>query len=79
MKAGGDNRPVQRVNSIPLGSGDPALRWPAILGIVLGGLLLLSLCGATFARRRTRRLYRVRPSACAAWHCSCEATRDLVR
>ena len=36
-------------------------RWPAILGIVLGGLLVASLCGGVFARKRTRRLYGVRP------------------
>ena len=36
-------------------------RWPAILGIVLGGLLTLSLCGGVFARKRTGRLYGVRP------------------
>ena len=41
-------------------------RWPAILGIVLGGLLVLSLCGGIFARKRTRRIYGVRPPG----HCN---------
>lgn len=67
VKAGGDNQPVQRVTSTPLGSSDPALRWPAILGIVLGSLVLLTLCGATFARRRTRRLYGVRAPPNPKW------------
>lgn len=58
VSAGADSQAVQQISSRPLRETDSALAWPAILGIVLGSIILLTLCGAVFARKFTRRIYK---------------------
>lgn len=61
VNAEGDGRGAQRTLNSPRMGRRLALAWPAILGICLGGVLVLVLTAAVFARRRTRRVYQVRP------------------
>lgn len=62
VNAEGDGHGAQRTLSSPLRRHGLALAWPAILGIVLGGLVVIGLTSAVFARRRTRRAYQVSSS-----------------
>ncbi len=63
VNAEGDGRGARRTLSTPSSDRRLALAWPAILGIVLGGLVVAGLAAAVFARRRTRRAYDV------SWRC----------
>lgn len=59
VNAEGDGHGAQRTLSVPRHGRHLALAWYAILGIVLGGLMVIGLATAVFARRRTRRAYQV--------------------
>ena len=62
MNAEGDGRGAQRTLSSPNVRRRLALAWPAILGICVGGLVLVAIAAAVFARRRTRRAFQVHPA-----------------
>jgi hypothetical protein len=60
VNAEGDGHGAQRTLNSPHGRGRLALPWGAILGIILGGLVVAGLAAAVLARRRVRRAYQVR-------------------
>lgn len=54
----GDGKGARRTLSRPSLRHRLALEWPTILGVVLGGVLMMGLTAAVFARRRLQRAYQ---------------------
>ena len=69
VNAESDGRGAQRTLSSPMHTQHLALPWPAILGICLGGLLVMGLTAAVFARRHTRRAYQVMEATAGCRSC----------
>lgn len=76
VNAEGDGHGAQRTLSSPLRRHGLALAWPAILGIILGGLVVIGLTSAVFARRRTRLAYQVRIGLCCSRQ-ACDSASKL--